>query len=164
VPKFAQIGAKLRNFQRYCVEIFCAAYTYTDGARNVDGTAVGTASLSLGRFVLNWRLQVRVIDYTLVTLPRFVTPYRDSVYGTRDRVTYQKLVTRKGGYTLVTLPRIVTPYRDSVDRTRDRVTYQKLVTRKGDYTLVTLPRIVTPYRDSVDETRDRVTYQKLVTR
>ena len=31
---------------------------------------------------------------TLVTLPRNVTPYRDSVDGTRDRVTYQKLVTR----------------------------------------------------------------------
>jgi hypothetical protein len=31
---------------------------------------------------------------TLVTLPRIVTPYRDSVDGTRDRVIYQKLVTR----------------------------------------------------------------------
>jgi len=31
---------------------------------------------------------------TLVTLPRIVTPYCDSVDGTRDRVTYQKLVTR----------------------------------------------------------------------
>jgi hypothetical protein len=31
--------------------------------------------------------------YTLVTLPRTVTPYRDSVDGTRDHVTYQKLVT-----------------------------------------------------------------------
>jgi len=29
--------------------------------------------------------------YTFVTLPRIVTPYRDSVDGTRDRVTYQKL-------------------------------------------------------------------------
>jgi len=32
--------------------------------------------------------------YTLLTLPRVVTPYRDSVDGNRDRVTYQKLVTR----------------------------------------------------------------------
>jgi len=32
--------------------------------------------------------------YTLVTLPRIVTPYRDSVGGTRARVTYQKLVMR----------------------------------------------------------------------
>ena len=32
--------------------------------------------------------------YTLVTLPRIVTPYRDSADGTRDRVTYRKLVTR----------------------------------------------------------------------
>ena len=31
---------------------------------------------------------------TLVTLPRIVTPYRNSVDGTRARVTYQKLVTR----------------------------------------------------------------------
>jgi hypothetical protein len=31
----------------------------------------------------------------LVTLPRIVTPYRDSVDGTCDRVTYQKLVTRQ---------------------------------------------------------------------
>jgi len=30
---------------------------------------------------------------TLVTLPRIVTPYRDSVDGTRARITYQKLVT-----------------------------------------------------------------------
>jgi hypothetical protein len=32
--------------------------------------------------------------YTLVTLPRTVTPYRDSVDETRDHVTYQTLVTR----------------------------------------------------------------------
>ena len=32
--------------------------------------------------------------YTLVTLPRIVTQNRDSVDGSRDRVTYQKLVTR----------------------------------------------------------------------
>jgi len=33
--------------------------------------------------------------YTLIErLPCIVTPYRDSVGGTRDRVTYQKLVTR----------------------------------------------------------------------
>ena len=32
--------------------------------------------------------------YTLVTLPRNVTPYRDSVEGTCDHVTYQKLFTR----------------------------------------------------------------------
>jgi len=32
--------------------------------------------------------------YTLVTLPHIVTPYRDSVDGTHDHVTYQKLVTQ----------------------------------------------------------------------
>jgi hypothetical protein len=31
--------------------------------------------------------------YTLVMLPRNVTPYRDSVDESRDHVTYQKLVT-----------------------------------------------------------------------
>jgi hypothetical protein len=33
--------------------------------------------------------------YTLVTLPRIVTPYRDGVEWTRDCVTSQKLVTRQ---------------------------------------------------------------------
>jgi hypothetical protein len=32
--------------------------------------------------------------YTLVTLPHTITLYRDSVDGTRDHVTYKKLVTR----------------------------------------------------------------------
>jgi hypothetical protein len=32
--------------------------------------------------------------YTLVMLLHIVTPYRDSVDGTRDHVTYQKLVTQ----------------------------------------------------------------------
>jgi len=32
--------------------------------------------------------------HTLVTLPRILTPYRDSVDETRACVTYQKLVTR----------------------------------------------------------------------
>jgi len=32
--------------------------------------------------------------YTFVTLPRIVTPYRDSVDETRARVKYQKLVMR----------------------------------------------------------------------
>jgi TATA-binding protein-associated factor Taf7 len=32
--------------------------------------------------------------YTLITLPHIVTPYRDIVDKTRDRVTYQKLVTQ----------------------------------------------------------------------
>jgi hypothetical protein len=33
-------------------------------------------------------------EYTLVTLPRTVTPYRDSVDGTRGHVTYQNWFTR----------------------------------------------------------------------
>jgi hypothetical protein len=38
--------------------------------------------------------------YTLVTLPRIATPYRDSVDETRARVAYQKLV-RRSCYELV---------------------------------------------------------------
>jgi len=56
--------------------------------------------------VLFWRRQMNPVSvgsrkprsvkggYTLVTLPRIVTPYRDSVDETRARVTYQKFVTR----------------------------------------------------------------------
>ena len=44
--------------------------------------------------------------YTLVTLPRIVTPYRDSVDETRARVTYQKLVTRFFGVLSVFIRRI----------------------------------------------------------
>ena len=44
---------------------------------------------------IRWTTPItRKAGSTLVTLPRNVTPYRDSVEGTRDRVTYQKLVTR----------------------------------------------------------------------
>ena len=42
-------------------------------------------------FPRSWQRSGR---YTLVTLSRNVTPYRDSVDGTCDHVTYQKLVTR----------------------------------------------------------------------
>ena len=51
-----------------------------DVHRHVDATYIGSYQPKGG--------------YTLVTLPRIVTPYRDSVDETRDRVTYQKLVTR----------------------------------------------------------------------
>jgi len=44
--------------------------------------------------ILNSLLWKSKGGYTLVTLPHIVTPYRDSVDGTRDRVTYQTLVTR----------------------------------------------------------------------
>jgi hypothetical protein len=50
--------------------------------------------VTTSRFVLNSLVWKFKDGYTLVTLPRIVTPYRDSVDGTRDRVTYQKLVTR----------------------------------------------------------------------
>ena len=39
-------------------------------------------------------MPVQGCTHTVVTLPRTVTPYRDSVYGTHY-VTYQKLVTRQ---------------------------------------------------------------------
>jgi hypothetical protein len=47
----------------------------------------------LSRLVLT-EAEISKGGYTLVPLPRIVTLYRDSVDGTRDRVTYQKLVTR----------------------------------------------------------------------
>jgi hypothetical protein len=43
---------------------------------------------------LFWNISHFKGGYTLVTLPRIVTPYRDNVDETRARVTYQKLVTR----------------------------------------------------------------------
>jgi hypothetical protein len=55
----------------------------SDGECNVNVVPRGT----------DLELQVKG-GYTLVTLPRIVTPYRDNVDGTRDRVTYEKLVTR----------------------------------------------------------------------
>jgi hypothetical protein len=42
---------------------------------------------------LNWPV-VKLKGNALVTLPRTLTPYRDSMDGTHDHVTYQKLVTR----------------------------------------------------------------------
>jgi hypothetical protein len=53
----------------------------------------------LDRAILGYRAQWPILalpkgGYTLVTLPRTVTPYRDSMDGIRDHVTYQTLVTR----------------------------------------------------------------------
>jgi len=49
----------------------------------------------LQRYGVKLRGNVTSVDPpTLVTLPRNVIPYRDSVEGTRDRVTNQELVTR----------------------------------------------------------------------
>jgi len=43
---------------------------------------------------VNFNVKIYKGGYTLVTLPRIVTPYRDSVDRTRDRVTYQKKKSR----------------------------------------------------------------------
>jgi hypothetical protein len=60
-----------------------------------------TLGLQIGRiskktkFPTYFKRQVSRYTYgahTLVTLPRIVTPYRDSVNGTRERITYQKLL------------------------------------------------------------------------
>ena len=53
----------------------------------------GYDSVLLCNFTGVWQEQIKG-GYTLVTLPRIVTRYRDSVDGTRNRVTCQKLVTR----------------------------------------------------------------------
>jgi len=82
-----------RNFVVYLRGIFVLVVTY----------GVNQAELSyscwLHNFEWNFELWLGIqwhykVGYTPVTLPRIVTPYRDSVDGTRDRVTYQKLVTR----------------------------------------------------------------------
>jgi hypothetical protein len=52
---------------------------------------------SFNKLCCTIRIQIYVkgkVGYTLATLPRTVTLYRDSVDWTRDHVTYQKLVTR----------------------------------------------------------------------
>jgi hypothetical protein len=54
--------------------------TFDDGANRLSANACNYLAYKAG--------------YTLVTLPRTVTPYRDSVDGTRHHVTYQKLVKR----------------------------------------------------------------------
>jgi hypothetical protein len=53
-------------------------------------TVTAGAGVDVQRNVYN----VLVTFKGVYTLPRIVTSYRDSVDGTRDRVTYQKLVTR----------------------------------------------------------------------
>jgi hypothetical protein len=62
-------------------------YKWFNGITSVNNTYLVAEGLT------PWQSCVKGA-YTLVTLPRIVTPYRDSVDGTRDRVTYQKLVTR----------------------------------------------------------------------
>jgi hypothetical protein len=57
-----------------------------------------TLSISVGHgahptHVMNVYVATSQSGYTLVTLLRIVTPYRDSVDGTRDLVKYPKLVT-----------------------------------------------------------------------
>jgi hypothetical protein len=61
------------------------------GCAKIEMQNSGAKSLKKEKHIL--------VNYTqrwlhTVTLPRTVTPYRDSVDGTRDHVTYQELVTR----------------------------------------------------------------------
>jgi hypothetical protein len=58
-------------------------------------TFVQTTGCHIARdSILHYHTLYYKSGYTLVTLPRIVTPYRDSVDGTRARVTYQKFVTQ----------------------------------------------------------------------
>ena len=72
----------------------CYSTWYKDGQRfkllNVD-TKLEEDTLQLSYYSSSSEAKGR---YTLVTLRRNVTPYRDSVHGTCDQVRYQKLVTR----------------------------------------------------------------------
>ena len=56
--------------------------------------AHGGADLYCGRHGLDATQSDTRLRVGPHTLPRIVTPYRDSLDGTRDRVTYQKSVTR----------------------------------------------------------------------
>jgi hypothetical protein len=56
--------------------------------------AVGVSVFSAGFGACLVAREIHKGGFTLVTLPRIVTPYHDSVDGTRARVTYQKFVTR----------------------------------------------------------------------
>jgi hypothetical protein len=63
-------------------------------AKNTHSEFVLLIALPLQQWLYKRSSMLRYGGYTLVTLPRIVTLYRDSVDGTRDRVTYQKFVTR----------------------------------------------------------------------
>ena len=86
----------LFRYRTCCVTIFCNLNTAK--SRLGRGTVVWQPVLRKLPFVY-WELSASAFQthwggYTLVTLPRIVTPYRDSVDGTRARVTYQTLVMR----------------------------------------------------------------------
>ena len=76
------------------------ADTTVAGIRCIDETRYFYISVRTSTFRQRQQKKVRKLlgeakgGYKLVTLPRIVTSYRDSVDGTRDSVTYQKLVTR----------------------------------------------------------------------
>ena len=63
-------------------------------SENANGTVIAKLDCSDTMRRSCWHFMPVKGGYTLVTLPRTLTLYRDSVNGTRDRVTYQKLVTR----------------------------------------------------------------------
>jgi hypothetical protein len=92
---FSYPQARIRSF--FCLP-FCGFYE-----RNIRGFAKGvcvsavrnTENLLMLSFCEEGRYSATSYGgYTLVTLPRTVTPYRGSVDVTSDHVTSQKLVTR----------------------------------------------------------------------
>jgi hypothetical protein len=64
------------------------------GQTKNNADAAASSVVSFAYMSLYTYIRVTKGGYTFVTLPSIVTPYRDSVEGTRDRVTYQKLLTR----------------------------------------------------------------------
>ena len=80
----AQIGSQLPTVQENPIEP-------NFRGRSLKTVRVGCTKTSV---TTNMWCATSQGGYTLVTLPRVVTPYRDSVDEIRARVTYQKLVTR----------------------------------------------------------------------
>jgi hypothetical protein len=81
--------------------VFFETFAVLGCVRSVDWSLVADVSGQPvgpnmnGRAVRCYLTLVNVtVDNTPVTLPRTVTPYRDSVDETCDQVTYQMLVTR----------------------------------------------------------------------
>ena len=78
---------------------------------------------------------------TLVTLPRNVTPYRDSVNGARDRVTNQRLVTRsRYGLVRCAVGIWLSHQRDDTVKAGASVDVQRDAAR---------PHLLHPHRDSI---------------
>ena len=89
---------RMRNFSdKNCRGNKNTVFMLSDSCTKVPSVRYGTSRQATDDNI-TWRMRfacwITKARCTLVTLPRNVTPYRDSVDGTCDHVTCQKLVTR----------------------------------------------------------------------